>query len=97
MFSLCNNICCSSLSCSAESPSVLGHHTVNWVMRDYLITKYCSTSKRALLKPFHCVIFLFPWIYHKNLASFARKRKKLILTLTECRSGQFLLSLSVWS
>lgn len=32
----------SSLCSSAESPSVLGHHTVKWVIQDYLITKYCT-------------------------------------------------------
>lgn len=35
--------------CSAESPSLLGHHTVNWVMQDYLITKYCSPCWNVLL------------------------------------------------
>lgn len=39
-----NNICW-SLCCSAESPSVLGHHTANWVMQNYLITKRRSWSK----------------------------------------------------
>lgn len=76
MFSQRNNICCSSLSCSAESPSVLGHHTVNWVMRDDLITKYCSTNKCALLKPFYCVIAFVSVDLSQKFGLFCQKEKE---------------------
>lgn len=62
--------------CSAESPSLLGHHTVNWVMQDYLITKYRSPCWNVLLCGLFCthrtftalwnVRWLLPWSYHKR-------------------------------